>query len=565
MNILDDASGVSIKALEFNGDATKFRIWEGKTLALAKSRGFFIALTTDIGLTITHEEYEFGAVIDSNTKSERTPTLTEIRKYTSKQNAWAYLTSSCKGVAYGLIEHCNDNPFKAWSILQEKYMASDAESNLPELDRTFNSCKLEGTQRDPELWFNELDYLNGRIQRINSAYAKQEMQMKSHIISNMTDDYEPVTIKFRGELQNIPIEKLKKEICLQYQHLLKKNGHHNELAFSASTPKGNYKNSNRTTCSYCGKLGHKSQECRSRLRDENSTSSTNSENKVFPHITCHKCNKKGHYANRCPDKNKTSSVNQDLEELGMFVGNVMNRKENSNERPFKTIFDMFLLDTTFPEELYINENEAFTQCFNVERTTDSIFKIEDVLDTPVQDDNEYTNETVQNPELNETLEDQRLDTDSTTFCIDSIENLDDSLKPAPLDNFQDLQSVKNEMKCNTIPTPSVDCTVIEPSNFDQALTSSSSSTSVVDAVTPFTSNKNISESIDNPINKRSSVFLKIKPPSFHFMPFILGQPVITLPLPYSAPASSTTFFNAFKCAISIHPDSFTVFRHFNNR
>ena len=136
----------------------------------------------------------------------------------------------------------------------------------------------------------------------------------------MTDDYKAGTIKFRGELQNTHIEKLKKKICLQYQQLLKKKGHHNELAFLTSKPKGNYKNSNRTTCSYCGKLDHKSQECRSRLSNENSKSLTkNSEGKVFP------CNKKGHYANRCPDKNKTSRVNEDLEELEMFVGSVMNQ------------------------------------------------------------------------------------------------------------------------------------------------------------------------------------------------------------------------------------------------
>ena len=33
-------------------------------------------------------------------------------------------------------------------------------------------------------------------------------------------------------------------------------------------------------------------------------------------------------------------------------------RDNSNEPHFKTIFDMFLLNTTFPEELYINKNEV---------------------------------------------------------------------------------------------------------------------------------------------------------------------------------------------------------------
>ena len=37
--------GATIRAFAFDGDATKFRAWKGKTLALASSKSFLLALT----------------------------------------------------------------------------------------------------------------------------------------------------------------------------------------------------------------------------------------------------------------------------------------------------------------------------------------------------------------------------------------------------------------------------------------------------------------------------------------------------------------------------------------
>lgn len=230
----EDAAETTIKTFDFSGDIKKFRVWESKTLALAKAKGFYAALTTDIGPNITCEEYEFGIVLDKLSGIERLPSLTEIRKYTSTQNAWAYLSSSCKGMAFGLIEHCNDQPFKAWSILQSKFMACDEEANLPDLDMSFVMCKLDGTKRDPELWFNEIDYLNNRMARIDPRYMKQEMQIKSHIICNLSQEYESVIIKFRGEIADTPLEKIKKEITLHYDYLLKHKGQSQEVALTVS-------------------------------------------------------------------------------------------------------------------------------------------------------------------------------------------------------------------------------------------------------------------------------------------------------------------------------------------
>ena len=53
--------------------------------------------------------------------------------YLAKAAAWTYLVASCIDKAYALIERCKGDPHMAWSILQEKYCATDAEENYPEV------------------------------------------------------------------------------------------------------------------------------------------------------------------------------------------------------------------------------------------------------------------------------------------------------------------------------------------------------------------------------------------------------------------------------------------------
>jgi hypothetical protein len=77
-------------------------------------------------------------------------------------------------------------------------------------------------KKDPELWFNDLDHFNMRIGRINKKYEKDDLhQMKSHIMTLMSSGFDPVVLKYRGELATTPLVKLRKEIALQDQALVK--------------------------------------------------------------------------------------------------------------------------------------------------------------------------------------------------------------------------------------------------------------------------------------------------------------------------------------------------------
>jgi sulfite reductase alpha subunit-like flavoprotein len=227
----DSGFGTTVRAFAFDGEEAKYRSWEGKTIALAGSKGFLLALTKEsTGRVLTVEEYEYGEVEVpgaavtggvATPSTTRATTKTENRKYAANAQAWTYLVASCTGKAYALIEQCNGDPFRAWKILQEKYCATDAEENYPELDQAFNDCKLVGTKKDPELWFNDMDHLNMRLRRINLKYEKDELQMKSHMMTAMSKDYDSVIVKFRGDLNETSLVKLRKEVVLQFRTLVR--------------------------------------------------------------------------------------------------------------------------------------------------------------------------------------------------------------------------------------------------------------------------------------------------------------------------------------------------------
>ena len=252
--------GTTVRAFAFDGDEVKYRSWEGKTLALASSKGFLLALTREsTGTALTVEEFEYGQVevmqataattggVAGTAAVMRPTTAAENRKYLARAAAWTYLVASCTDKAYALIERCKGDPYMAWSILQEKYCATDVEENYPELDQAFIDCKLAGGQKDPELWFNDLDHLNMRLARINLKYQKDELQMKSHMMTAMSNDYERIIVKFRGDLNDTTQVMLlrKEEVILQYKSLINAGGSKTTSAsvLAASTSKTPWKSS----------------------------------------------------------------------------------------------------------------------------------------------------------------------------------------------------------------------------------------------------------------------------------------------------------------------------------
>ena len=133
--------------------------------------------------------------------------------------------------------------------------------------------------------------------------------MKSHMMTAISNDYESVIVKFRGDLKDTTLVKLRKEIVLQYKSLIKSDGSKTcsklVLTATSKTPWKKFKG----TCRNCGKIGHKTHECCSNkvesMDDTTKNSGTSGGDKS--HVTCYNFQQKGHFANKCTLPKKLKS------------------------------------------------------------------------------------------------------------------------------------------------------------------------------------------------------------------------------------------------------------------
>ena len=158
----------------------------------------------------------------------------------------------------------------------------------------------------------------------------------------LTKKYESVIVKFRGDLNETPLLKLRKEVVLQYKTLVKTRGNAgSESGLCAIVSK--YKG----FCSNCGKFGHEANECRSNKVEstDGATNDSGTNLRDRSQVTCYNCQQKGHFANKCTLPRKLKS--EVTADMGMFVGasyldgptNERKMEENCVTDNFFDIFD----------------------------------------------------------------------------------------------------------------------------------------------------------------------------------------------------------------------------------
>ena len=110
--------GTTVRAFAFDSNEVKYRSWKGKTLALASSKTFLLALTREsTGTALTVEQFKYGevevmpATVATNCGGAAVAavmhpsTAAENGKYLARAAAWTYLVASCStNKAYALIE-----------------------------------------------------------------------------------------------------------------------------------------------------------------------------------------------------------------------------------------------------------------------------------------------------------------------------------------------------------------------------------------------------------------------------------------------------------------------------
>ena len=332
--------------LVFSGKEDHWHEWKVKLRSLATTKRWVQALDNDL----------------SESEDE-----TEILQ---NSNMYNYMLMCCSEDAFKRIEGAKGNARKAYLSLQEHYELGSA-GDIETLINDFSRCLPYRKSEDPSLWFLRLERIRDKIfeigEKIDSEnsknYFKNDFEMITHVNNNSPDKYyknlktilrqgetKPNWTKVKNAYKREWKDTVKKKNDTQdrgeafsvtnFQKRNEGNGRPNN--YSNANPNylnntrnfGNnsgsqsqYKKSNTrfkpTTrkfkgyCRSCGRIGHKSQDCRSKTGNSNNTSfksNMKSQTKFDKsNMNCFGCGAKGHFKAECPKKAST----------GMFVGTVI--------------------------------------------------------------------------------------------------------------------------------------------------------------------------------------------------------------------------------------------------
>lgn len=284
------------------------------------------------------------------TEEERSAgNLTAEQRRLIRANVEIYelLVIASEGIPLGLIRRAAGDARRAFEILDRKYARNSVE-DLGEALAEFGRCKLASKDEDPDKWFVEMDRCNNRLENIDPAYVKKEVEIKAHLLGNLPEGYEGLRTKLFGKLADYTVEQVEDEIRNLWKREFKPSaeeaGKGKEKNHALNVEKGGDKKKQKRgpkkpfkgRCRNCGEQGHQAVEC-----DKEKKSG------------CYECGKEGHMARDCPEKkNKENNKN-------FFIGMCYCQEVGESEEDFVGSVsndEKFLLDSGATCHVVVDES-----------------------------------------------------------------------------------------------------------------------------------------------------------------------------------------------------------------
>ena len=299
-----------IKVPIFEGDKAQFREWDIRWNAYARTKGYTDIINGKVKVpkfdkkNMTDEEEE---LVELNYQG--------YARLLMKVGKFAFET-----VAYAKTAELPEGDLKkAYDDLKLVYQPKNT-AELVEIKTAFANCTLEDFRTNPDDWFCQLNQLAERQKQQGAGITEEDIM--AHILSRMPDQYKDLRTSVTTLLNSDPdaVNLLTLKVLMR-QHWEKysssKGSKKADEAFFTSTYKKQFKGQ----CRNCGKIGHKSFECRSpkNTPSGNSRGTPDSGNRSSRDDTrkCFKCGKTGHMKANCPTR---QHGNTERSESTMFLG-----------------------------------------------------------------------------------------------------------------------------------------------------------------------------------------------------------------------------------------------------
>ena len=284
----------TIRVIPFCGKVDEWPIWSEKFMAKAKRYGFKDVLVGK--LSIPKADEEFDEVSDIGKRMSRAIELNEIA-YTELILSIDVKTSNGK-IAFNIVKGCKNkdypdgNAASAWEKLKNKYEPMSAPS-MVKLDRQFRESSLKKGE-DPEVWITQLEDISVRLEDMGSGIS--ERQFMIHVLNNLTPDYDlqlALLERRIGDIERpLTIDEIRAELSLRFERLNRSSSNDQsealeEMALFGGQFKGK--------CRNCGKIGHKSFQCKNRGNQNGGNNGSNTTGSNY----CTYCRKPGHVKQNC--------------------------------------------------------------------------------------------------------------------------------------------------------------------------------------------------------------------------------------------------------------------------
>jgi len=279
----DKYSGVT----NFGGKEEFFAEFEIKLIALLETKDLEEYALTD--MKVKKKDI-------AKTLKLKDPDDAEWKKYQEDKQALGWIKRYLKGSPLLLIKDCQ-TAFEAWSgILVKKYSVGDEDIDFDDLKLKMDECKLTN-DKDPEVWFKELETINLKLRGIDQRYMEDERETNARICKQMCSEYDEVVKAYkRGKEMMNKVSTSKKELFDILKKMIidhwktevsgKRGGKMSGLNFNVGKDGKEI-----PVCTHCGKKGHSDAKCWKKHGKPEKTGSGAGSGKSYDKSTfkCYKC------------------------------------------------------------------------------------------------------------------------------------------------------------------------------------------------------------------------------------------------------------------------------------